>query len=166
MRRGPRLIDELTALAYTFAVAVVRASVEGSMRRLMVWDDAPAPSEPAKRAPKPRGAELLTAIVPERRGRSIRTLDYVEPFIQLVHDMPWAPRARELRAILKVKKDPLLRIAKLALATGRVVRVGQKSGMTYLPAENGRALPRGYARMKASARPKARRSGWKANARR
>jgi len=142
----------------------VRLACRSTIEAINETLDGPRPAasaSPATRArrdvraaPEARVAPLPSVTVPKRREWGVHADDYVETLIRLVHEAAWAPRARELRAILGVKKDPFLRIADKALATGRIVRTGYKASVTYLPAEDGKALKVGTTRLAAGARPK------------
>ncbi len=63
--------------------------------------------------------------------RVVHAAEHVERLVELVKAHPWPPKSHELQILLGVKKDPFLRIVRLALATGRIRRTGQKSGVKY-----------------------------------
>lgn len=63
--------------------------------------------------------------------------EHVDRMVEIVRTYPWPPQSRELQRLLGVKKDPFLRIADLAIATGRVRREGQKAGIRYLYVDAG-----------------------------
>ena len=63
--------------------------------------------------------------------RVVHAAEHVERLVELVKAHPWPPESHELQILLGVKKDPFLRIVRLALATGRIRRTGQKSGVKY-----------------------------------
>lgn len=86
------------------------------------------PTGPHRREP-PRSESAFGA--PAKVVGPVHAQDHVERMIELVRNHPWPPRSRELQFLLGVKKDPFLRIADLALASGRVRREGRKAGVQY-----------------------------------
>jgi hypothetical protein len=87
-----------------------------------------SPTTLAQRAKAP--LRRLPSPAPRVNG-PIRAADYVERLVEIVKNHPWPPQSRELQALLGVRKDPFLRVVTVAMATGRIVRTGQKAGMRY-----------------------------------
>lgn len=118
------LENALRALARTLASRMVEAAIHASADELSRTEIAAAsarPGTPEKEAPR------------SQPGHWVHAEDYVEKLEELVRSIPGGARARELRAMLGIKKDPFLRVAALAIAQKRVRRVGFKAGIRYLP---------------------------------
>jgi len=91
-------------------------------------------TEPSRASRAGRSAPEVRLEAPRNQPPHwVHAEDYVDKLEELVKAIPGGARARELRAMLGIKKDPFLRVAALAIAERRVRRVGFKAGIRYLP---------------------------------
>lgn len=123
------LENSLRALARAFASEMVTAAVHASADELSHTELGPRRSGDLARAPARRAKDAKR----NQPTHWVHAEDFVDKLEELVKAIPGGARARELRAMLGIKKDPFLRVAALAIAQKRVRRVGFKAGIRYLP---------------------------------
>lgn len=84
--------------------------------------------DPHHAAPEPVWPRFERA---KKRGHFVFAVEQVDRFVSLVERHPWPPQSRELQMLLGVSKETFLRIAKHAIAQGRIRRSGQRAGVRY-----------------------------------